>query len=348
MPMYPRAASYAPGRSGRGRFVEIIWGLLSMALVGIGSSTLLGFLGRAWWVIDLFSHFRVQYCLLLSALLLIFLGGGKYLQALACAAFALLNLGLILPIYRKIRPHFQAWPGGDAGNPNPSSSPVYRVLLANVLQRNREFDRVRELIRSADPDIILLIEINQNWVDQLQPVLGKYPHSVKPLREDSYGLGLFSKFPFIITELAEFGEAKVPSVVARLELNGQPITIIGTHPPPPKKAWMAHQRDAQLKEIARSIANQPGPAMLLGDLNLSPWSPHFQETLRLGRLKDSRQGWSWQPSWPVDRLPFLIPIDHILVTGGIAVHRRWRGPNTGSDHYPVLVEFSLCPSQSTK
>ncbi len=103
-----------------------------------------------------------------------------------------------------------------------------------------------------------------------------------------------------------------------------------------------------MKEIARYIAAHPGPALVLGDFNITSWSPHFQETLRLGRLKDSRQGFGLQPTWPVDKPWFLVPIDHVLVTDGIAVHRCWRGPYIGSDHYPILMEFSLCPTPSIK
>jgi endonuclease/exonuclease/phosphatase (EEP) superfamily protein YafD len=311
-------------------------------LLGIIVGTLAGFLGRRWWVFDLFSHFRTQYFLILAVVILIFLAGGRYIQAALSAVFALLNLGLILPVYRIAPPHAgKVMPTVKTDHRNPSSPLRYRVLLANVLQRNREYARVEELIRSADPDIIILIEINCKWMDALDPVLKAYPYSLKPLREDNYGLGLFSKFPFASAEQAGFGEAKVPSVLAQLNIAGQPLTVIGTHPPPPKRALLARQRDAQLHDIAHFISTQPGPVMLLGELNITSWSPHFQDLLRLGRLSDSRQGWGIHPSWPVDRPLYQVPIDHILVTEGIAIHRRWRGPYTGSDHYPILIEFSL-------
>jgi endonuclease/exonuclease/phosphatase (EEP) superfamily protein YafD len=167
---------------------------------------------------------------------------------------------------------------------------------------------------------------------------------VKPLREDNYGLGLFSKFPFTSSSSVEFGDAKVPSVIAQLDLNGQSLTIIGTHPPPPKRGYLSRQRDEQLMNIARSISTKTGPILLMGDLNITSWSPHFQNILRTGKLKDSRQGWGLQPSWPVDRPLFLVPIDHILVTEDIVIHHRRRGPYTGSDHFPILVDFAIMRS----
>jgi endonuclease/exonuclease/phosphatase (EEP) superfamily protein YafD len=136
--------------------------------------------------------------------------------------------------------------------------------------------------------------------------------------------------------------------VARLALAGQPLTVIGTHPPPPRRRKLTYQRDRQLKEIAAYIASHPGPTLLLGDLNITSWSPSFQEMLRLGKLRDSRQGWGLQPSWPVDQPLLRVPIDHLLVTEGLAVHCRRLGPFTGSDHYPVIMEFSVCPPPSTR
>jgi endonuclease/exonuclease/phosphatase (EEP) superfamily protein YafD len=333
--------------------IEIVWMLLALSAFGVVLGTLAGFLGRLWWVFDLFSHFRVQYLVLLAAFALLFLAGGRLVEASLCALFALLNLALILPLYSKAPPASPN-PGHTSHNLNRSHGPVdtarrpVKVLLANVLQRNREFVRVRDLIREEDPDLFLLIEINRAWVDELQPVLSAYPHRLTPLREDNYGLGLFSKLPFVSAGPVEFGTANVPSILAHFEIGGQPLAVIGTHPPPPKRAWLAAQRDAQLQDIAGYVASHPGATLVMGDLNITSWSPHFQELLRLGRLQDSRQGQGLHPSWPVDRPLLRVPIDHILVTDGLAVHRRRLGPFTGSDHYPVLMEFSLCPPPSTK
>ena len=36
----------------------------------------------------------------------------------------------------------------------------------------------------------------------------------------------------------------------------------------------------------------------------------------------------------------LIPIDHCLYGSGLHVNAKKIGPNVGSDHYPVVVDFS--------
>jgi len=41
-------------------------------------------------------------------------------------------------------------------------------------------------------------------------------------------------------------------------------------------------------------------------------------------------------------VPLLgIPIDHCLVSPEIIVTKRSVGPSVGSDHYPVIIDFSI-------
>ena len=93
---------------------------------------------------------------------------------------------------------------------------------------------------------------------------------------------------------------------------------------------------ATLAGVARGL---PEPVLVLGDLNASPWSSHFRRFLRDSGLRDSAQGRGVQPTWPAG-MPWLwIPIDHCLHSPQLQVVARHVGPNLGSDHYPVVVDF---------
>jgi endonuclease/exonuclease/phosphatase (EEP) superfamily protein YafD len=130
-------------------------------------------------------------------------------------------------------------------------------------------------------------------------------------------------------------------VVVRFILDERYLTIIDTHPPPPKSYTLTNYRNHQLEDIAEFVSGQTGDVMVLGDLNTTPWSPFFQEFLRRSSLRESRNGFGLQLSWPTDRVPFLVPIDHILVSKGIIINKRRVGPNIGSDHFPVILSFSM-------
>ncbi len=307
----------------------IFWALLWLAAGGAWLATLLGFAGRIWWVFDLFSHFRVQYLSGFSLIALIFLFGEVYSGAGIAFAGALFNMALIAPLYRKLGP-------AKSGNQK-----AYRAASINVLRTNRSFEATRELLAEQKADFVVLVECDREWLEALSCLGELYPHRFSALREDNYGLALFSRREPVQVETCNFGPARVPTLVARFELDGRGLTVIGTHPPPPKSAREAHQREAQSREIARFAAQQTGEVMLCGDLNLTSWSPHFRDILKISGLRDSRIGFGVQPSWPATNPLLMVPIDHILVSTGIGVNRRWVGPKIGSDHRPVFADFSF-------
>jgi endonuclease/exonuclease/phosphatase (EEP) superfamily protein YafD len=309
--------------------METFSNLALLIAAGAGLGALLGFLGRIGWPFELFSHFRLQYTFLLAAATLPLLANGDLLAAGLSAGIAAVNLGLILPLYR--RPASLSKIGRS-----------YRVLLCNVLQDNRQYDRVLALVQAANADFVVLLEVGEAWMEALQPLLADYPHYINEFwGEENYDLALFSRLPMTWAETRYFDANQVPSLVARFSLDGQPLTLVATHPAPPKSRRQARYRDEQMAAIARFVRQQTGAVMVAGDLNMTSWAPAFQKFTCASGLRDSRPGFGVQPTWQAG-LPFpLIPIDHILISSEIAPHRRVVGPYVGSDHHPVILDFSL-------
>jgi endonuclease/exonuclease/phosphatase (EEP) superfamily protein YafD len=81
--------------------------------------------------------------------------------------------------------------------------------------------------------------------------------------------------------------------------------------------------------------------VVLGDLNITAFSPHFQSLLAQSGLRSAVPGMQWLPTWPTF-LPIAgIQIDHALVSPGITVRGVERGPRVGSDHWPLVVDLAL-------
>jgi len=309
----------------------MIWYLLILIIVATGFLTFFGFVGRIWWILDIFSHFRVQYAVLQAVCGLILLVGDQILAAGMAFSFMLINIAVIAPLY---------FPSSR----NDTNRKVYRMLLVNVLQSNNSYGLIKAIIKKDSPDFIVLVEPNQNWLDQLEDGLTDYPYRCSRTREDSYGIALFSHVQLDHCDILKFGDAGVPSVVATATLSGETITFIGTHPPPPKGAVNSRFRNRQLVEMAKFIRSLSGAAILCGDLNMSPWSVYFRSFLRESGLLDSGKGFGVQPTWPVDWPVMRVPIDHCFVSEGIRVIDRKIGPKVGSDHFPLLVDFVICES----
>ena len=77
----------------------------------------------------------------------------------------------------------------------------------------------------------------------------------------------------------------------------------------------------------------------MGDLNITMWSPNYQEFVDRAELKNTRQGHGILPSWPTQFPVLSIPIDHVLVSSEIQVRDTRIGRNVGSDHLPIIVDL---------
>jgi endonuclease/exonuclease/phosphatase (EEP) superfamily protein YafD len=225
--------------------------------------------------------------------------------------------------------------------PAAPAKQALRVLLLNVHTENRRFDMVEAFIQKSHPDLIVLEEVNDEWMEKLANVRVQYPHGLQEIREDNFGIALFSKLPTEESEVVYLGDAELPSVTAVVQFMGKTLKILGTHPLPPAGAENSQLRNQQLQLIPGFFAEWQGPTVLLGDLNTTPWSHHFQRLLRDSGLTDSARGFGWQTTWPASLLPLRIAIDHGLISRDLRVVARQVGPNVGSDHLPLLVEIAV-------
>ncbi len=307
--------------------------LLSAIVAVLCLLTIMGFLGRRGWFLDITSHFRVQYFCLLALAGVGFLALGRWWGAVLALGFALVNGAVILP---RFIPLAHAASNGSS----------YRLLLSNVLKRNRSYDQVRQLVAREQPDLVVLIEPDRAWLEALAGLRQDYPYWQVSPRQDAYGIAVLSRKAFDSAEVIYLGLAGVPTVVVRLRLandHDRLLTVIATHPPPPKGEFHSTRRNDQLQALAKFVSQQRDAVLLCGDLNLSPWSPYFFDLLEDGGLVDSGRGFGIQPTWPAENYWLRTPIDHCLVSPHIAVHRRRLGPRIGSDHLPVILDFSLLP-----
>jgi endonuclease/exonuclease/phosphatase (EEP) superfamily protein YafD len=308
------------------------WGLVTTAGVILSIATFLGMFGRLWWLLDLFSHFRVQYFagLLVVALFLLF--RRRYKVAAFFGVFAVANLYIIAPLYF-----------GTVPEPTGASR-SYRSLLINVNTESGVPSKVAQVIQKTDPDVLVLEEVNDQWLSALSAALAAYPYFKALPRDDNFGIALYSKHPLVRGEIRQVGEAEVPSAIAEIRLPDGEITVMATHPLPPAGRENSRLRNEQLARLPEIVKQATSPVLLVGDLNVTPWSYYLKRLLNQSGLRDSSQGKGVLGTWPT-RLPILlIPIDHCLHTAGVHVTKRAWGPKVGSDHYPVVVDFVLSSS----
>jgi endonuclease/exonuclease/phosphatase (EEP) superfamily protein YafD len=284
----------------------------------------LGLLGGWHWSLDLLAHFRWQY--LLFAMLAVAWAawcGRRVVLVLAALTF-LLNAALIGRL---------AWHPDLGGKVAEDFS--LRVLSFNVLMRNPDKQRVLDYLMASDADVISLVEVDQKWLAALAPLQAKYPYHVADPRPDNFGVAMFSRIPWEKAEVLWLGEPGLPSIEARMRHEGRDLVIIGTHPVPPAGRRNAGWRDGQLGRLAQHVSQLHIPALVVGDLNATPWSVGLRIATASG-LGFRSLSPPWTPTWQV-RSIFAIPIDQELSTAPLVVTGRSVGPDLGSDHRPLNI-----------
>jgi len=254
-------------------------GLPSAAVFIAAVGSVLGFFGAWCWFFDLFAHFRIQYFWGFLAVGAWLLFRRKRAWGLAFLALSVMNLAVILPLYP---PRAML---DDMSKPFQIIIKKGRSPCAMLMNVNRDYGnpvKVLDAIRTYQPDFVVLEEIDKQWFNCLAPGLaGDYPHHVTELRNDNFGIGLWSKRPILNHTILYSGDWAIPTIITDLKFDFDMVfTVIATHPVPPVRREMAHARDAQLAELAQHARNAKHPVLLIGDLNATPWCAAFRKLLR--------------------------------------------------------------------
>lgn len=305
-------------------FERFIW----VCAGGIALLSLAGLLGKHSWMLDLLSHFRVQYlqlCLLLAGICL-------WVRKNKCAsvliAIAAFNYIFILPLYM--------------GKPDTTATEKpLRAMLINLNAANTNTERALHSITNANPDLIILEEVTPDWAFALSKLAEQFPHHLVEPREDPFGIMLLSKYPLSDAAIVEIGFAGLPSITANVLFPQGNVSVVATHPLPPIGAVYSEQRNAQLAALPAVVKEQSNPVLLIGDLNTTQWSPYFKQLVQESGLKDSMKGFGFQPTWPAGNGLSRIPLDHVLHSPVIRIINRAIGADIGSDHLPVIIDFTV-------
>lgn len=224
--------------------------------------------------------------------------------------------------------------------------PVLKVISANVYLGNADLGRVSAWIAQHDPDVVFMQEVAAAAVPQLSTL--RYRHVLLKRPIESYGVVVLSKYPLHDVQVVELmGELEGHRIShrARLDWNGRSVAVAAVHLAAPTSARFQAARDGLLDDTVRWAGDRKQPALIVGDLNATPWSRALKRAAAAGM----RRATSLAPTWPVAGLPdvaaalvpTLIPIDQVLGSRHWAVVERRVGPTIGSDHRPVLVSLAL-------
>ncbi len=297
--------------------------------------SLLPYLSGASYFFELAANFRLQYAATLGLSALALALGKDRRPAVVILIFALWNAGHFVGDFL------------DREGPLPiSGAPRLKLVSFNVHSGNEDPAGVRAFLAAERPDVLLILELSAPQPDAFGLSALGYETAAEAVRLDNFGIGLYvrrdsaARLVAGTARIEELGQDPIPSVTAEFSWGKERLSFVGVHAMPPMSATGRARRDRVLRAAGQFLQGSGRLGVLAGDFNATPWSPIFGELTKALGLRDSRQGFGPQPSWPTGFFALRIPIDHVLTTPDIAVVERRIGPELGSDHHPVVVTLA--------
>ncbi|HYD28261.1 endonuclease/exonuclease/phosphatase family protein [Brevundimonas sp.] len=267
----------------------------------------------------------------------------------ALIATAVLTVGLALTRLRVAALHglaacavlmMAAAPQWFPGGPRPEAeAPIVRLYSANLYYLNDDVAAIRGSIEAADADVVVLIELGRDAAARIDEVLEGYPHRAASMRMDqTRGPSrsvIGSRYPLTALDDPPDGLHAV-AAVARTPLG--PLNVVGVHltrPWPFQEQWGQISQTMALQGVVEGL---DGPVVVAGDFN-------SVSSARIGKQVRRDLGLHPAPgfpgTWPTDLpAPLGMTIDQVYASPELAFVARRLGRPTGSDHRPVVTEFT--------
>lgn len=329
-----------------------LWLIRGFAAVII-AVTALPLIRSGAWFIRMWDFPRLQIAAIGAAALAVLIAienlhGWSAVSVVSVSALALAMFwqGLHVVRYTRLWPHH---------SPNADGNDALSIIIANLDVRNDTKRDAAQAIRSVNPDIALLIEVDDTWMAALTTVRDEYEYRVEAVAPDGLGIVLWSKSPIGSSEVRHLVSEDRPSIHATIDTESiGRVRFIGLHPTPPglkkqdeNERYDSRIRDAELVRVARSVADQPDQTQIVaGDFNDVAWSHTTRLFERISGLHDPRVGRRLLNTYDANH-PFLrYPLDHVYLSPNCAVRDVKRLSIPGSDHFAVVVGVEVQGRQS--
>lgn len=298
-------------------------------LLGIAAGAfglLLARMSHLWVAFDVFAQFTVQFALLAAAFTV-----GFFLPRAKVA--------LSLALFVALLAAYGGWPLMMQDNllsarANPATAGSLKVLTFNTWLGNSSPDDVEAEIRRVDADVVALVEFSPRKQHLLSSLRSLYPHQAKCEGANHCAFAILSKYPLVSSSMQMLWEGP-PYMHAVLggELAGLNVFAVHTTRFPHSRAQFR-----QMKALSALLQQTPGPKLVMGDFNATPYS---RMTGLLEQEADLTRFTSL-PSWPAFIGIPQVAIDHVFASQGItAIEPPQLGHPAGSDHFPIHMRLSV-------
>lgn len=324
------------------RLLDVFFTIAELAAI---ASTLVPFIrSDAWWI-RIFDFPRIQIAAISTLILSGDLAFRKDTSLSGHIIHIVLTLCILYQAY-KIRPYTVFARKQVERAKQPHNESTVSLLLANVKMDNRNSILLRQIITEADPDVILIVEADEWWQNELRRFATIHRFTVQQPQDNTYGMLLYSRLELVGPEVRFLIEDDVPSIRAAVKLRaGVEIELHCLHPKPPvpQENAQSTERDAELMVVGKETKGKELPVIVMGDLNDVAWSQTTLLFQKISRLVDPRIGRGLYNSFHAGYFFLRFPLDHFFHSTHFRLIRLKRLAYFGSDHFPMYIRLSYEP-----
>ena len=323
-------------------FSDIVFIFLSVLMLIPTIASLTKF--DEWWV-RAFDFPRIQISFLILVVLIITMLISPYEELWQIILTGLLAISLIYQLLKVFpyttlsRKQVVSFHGND-----PKA--IISILVSNVLTTNTRYDKLIGLVNKKNPDILLTLETDKKWEEELSVLEKKYPYTVKIPLDNLYGMHLYSRLKLEEIDVKYLIKEDIPSIHGYLRLNNNSrVKFHALHPQPPSPTEdpTSTNRDAELLLVGKDVKKDQESVVVFGDLNDVAWSRTTRLFQKLSGLLDPRIGRGFFNTFHADYRLLRWPLDHVFHTNDFTLIELSRGPHIGSDHFPMFIKLNYEP-----
>lgn len=286
-------------------------------------------------ITDILSNFYLHYAFVGTILFIVGLHWRLPRTAIVSAAISAICFGLS---FNYDRVSIEAFDRAKA------KEPIYNIMTFNAWELAKTMDRLKTYLKKEKPDFVILQEITLKDWRALKELKAIYPY-MSYCDDWLCGVAMLSRHKWTEVKAENFGPHQLPLISATFDEKFKGLQLFATHTARPN--WKYSTQREQFEHLATHISKTTkSPTILGGDMNATVFSALLRDFSANSSLKMAGK---ITVTWPQRfrqlwylKLPVLqLGIDHFFVKPDMKILRKWRGPDFGSDHRPILMDFRL-------
>jgi endonuclease/exonuclease/phosphatase (EEP) superfamily protein YafD len=217
---------------------------------------------------------------------------------------------------------------------------VIQVVLANVSSENPKAAELVQQLAALNKDIIALFETTEKDVNGVEK---DYPYKIFAHQVEGFGIGILSKLPFAGEPVLSMGdELRSVAMVRPTLVSGRSFLLSAFDALPPFDNDALYLNWLLTRRMSILLRHEAQTALVLTDLNATPFSNYYRGLLKDARLSDVMWGRGLERTWDMQSSLIRFALDHALVKGEMGVKEARHLELLGSDHRGLEVALELC------